>query len=101
MAALTVTEKTERLPLGNLWQRTVRVTTTADAADEWISSEELGMTEIIAVVGTVIHGITAVNGVSVELNARGTGVAEDVNMGDLGIETEEIADVSVTVLGRG
>ena len=72
------------------------------AADEYIAAASLGMSFIHAVVGfSVLGATTSTVSPSFELNARGTGVAEGTNDGDLGIESTDatINDVLVTVLG--
>lgn len=100
MAVLTVTEVTDRLPVGNLVQKTFRTSALGTAAaDEWIAT---GLSWIKAVVGLVVIGATTSTvSLSVTKNAQGTGVAEGTNAGDLGIESTDagIDVVEVTVLG--
>lgn len=100
MAALTNNQtntEVQRVPAGRFWDKTFRVTTGAAQATDWIVT---GFTSIDTVVGFIVHGTTPLDtGTTFELNARGTGVAEDTNHGDLGIETEAAEDVTVTVRG--
>lgn len=100
MAVLTVTEVTDRLPVGNLVQKTFRTSALGTAAaDEWIAT---GLSWIKAVVGLVVIGATTSTvALAVTKNAQGTGTAEGTNPGDLGIESTDagIDVVEVTVLG--
>ncbi len=97
MAALTTTVATLRLPVGNLYMQTFRATAGAAAADEWIAT---GFSFIEAVVGHAVYGATDL-GMNFQKNARGTGVTEGTNPGDLGCEqVTGSALFEVTVLGR-
>jgi len=99
MAALTATELTERLPLGNVSVKTFRTTTgsLAAAADEWIDT---GLSEVLAIVGHAVHGIAGAT-INFVKNAQGTGQAEGSTLGALGIESSAASTVvEVTVLGR-
>lgn len=102
MAVLTATIVGDRLPQGRYIQQTVRVTPGAGAADEWIAAADLGMSEVVAVLGVVPIGATpSLVLPSFTKNARGTGVAEGTNLGDLGIEdTAGSVVMEVTVLGK-
>ncbi len=97
MAALTTTVLTNRLPVGNLYMQSFRATAGAAAADEWIVT---GFSWIEAIVGHATIGATDL-GMNFTKNARGTGVTEGTNAGDLGVEQVTGSAVfEVTVLGR-
>ncbi len=95
MAALSQTKVGFRTPVGSYVEQTFKVTTGAGAADEWIAT---GFKKIIAVVGVAIIGTAGAAATMVfQKNARGTGVSEDTNPGDLGIENASAVAVEVTV----
>ena len=96
MAALTATRVTDRLPVGNLFMQTFRTTPGSAAADEWIVT---GFQTVLAVVGFSPLGATLAS-MNFVLNARGTGVTENTNQGDLGVESSTTGQFLVTVLGR-
>lgn len=101
MAVLTTSRVGERLNLGSYVMMTIRTSAigTAQAA-EWVVT---GLGWIDAVIGVVVIGATtSATALSVQLNARGTGVAEGTNPGDLGIETATAGTnvVEITVVGR-
>lgn len=100
MAALSATRIGDRVTQDRYVERTVQVTTGAAAADEWITAADLGMTELVAVVGVVTVGTaTSATLPSIVLNAQGTGVAAGTNPGDLGIENTLAGTFQVTVRG--
>lgn len=100
MAVVAHTNVTDRLPVGQYVMQTYETSALGTgAADEWIAT---GLTSIIAVVGCAVLGTTtSTTSVAFEINAQGTGVAEDTNHGDLGIEVTDagINQVQVTVIG--
>jgi len=97
MAVLSHAAVTERLQIGNYAVQTFRATAGAAAADEWIAT---GFTTIVAVLGYAVLGATD-KGMNFQPNARGTGVTEGTNPGDLGCEqVTGSAEFQVTVLGR-
>jgi hypothetical protein len=58
MAALTKTDLTKRIPLGDRVLQSFRVTTgSADTGTEWIAT---GLSEIVAVVGVAVKGTSAI-----------------------------------------
>lgn len=95
MAAVTVLETFDRIPLGDVWEQTFRVDPGAGAADEWLP------TGFSRVLGCRLQAIGTSAGASSNavLNAQGTGEAEGSSPGDLGIEAST-GDLFVTVLGR-
>jgi hypothetical protein len=100
VAALTPTFLTGKLPLGHKVTRTFRVSVTSDAAaDEWVDT---GLTYIDAVLGFAVIGQAgAVDVPAFRKNARGTGVAEGTNPGDLAIEVVATDLVlEITVIGK-
>jgi hypothetical protein len=101
MAAVAGAFRGERVHLGNYVLKTFRTSALGTAAaDEWIAT---GLSWIDAVIGVVVIGATtSATSLSVQKNARGTGVAEGTNPGDLGIETATAGTnvVEVTVVGR-
>jgi hypothetical protein len=101
MAVLTVTEVTNRLPVGDKFMKTFRTSALGtNATDEWIAT---GLSWIDAVVGAVIDGIEGdEETLNFVKNAQGTAATAGANPGDLGIEANEAATnvVEVTVLGR-
>lgn len=104
MAALTtVTKVGGRIPDGQFFRQTVRVVTATGVAQaaEWITKAQIGLGEIVAVIGHAVLGTTDV-GCNFVMNAQGTGVAEGTNKGDLGVETTAALtnNLLVTVLGK-
>lgn len=101
MAAVSVTEVTKRLPVGDRVMQTFRTSALGDnSATEWIAT---GLSWIDAVVGVVPIGTAPfANTPSFVKNAQGTGVTAGTNPGDLGIEVEAAGDnaLEVTVIGR-
>jgi len=101
MAALTRTEIVKRFPLGDRSLRTIRATSGAGAnpADEYIVT---GLSYIDAIVGWAVVGTDPTTAPAVfKKNARGTGVTEGTNRGDLGVEFGGTGIVfEVTVIGR-
>lgn len=96
MAALTPSESTKRLQVGDRVFQTFRVTVVNLAAtDEWVPTN---FSRVDAVVSGAVLG-TALANVNFVKNAQGTGVAEDVNPGDVAIESDVATDVEVTVIG--
>lgn len=75
--------------------RTTANTQVANAA-EWIAT---GLSKITKVTGHSVHGATT-SGVNFVMNAQGTGVTEDTNPGDLGVEAGAAVQFQVTVRGR-
>lgn len=101
MAALSVVDGFSwKQSIGGMWKGKVRVLTGAGQAAEWIAAADIGMTHILGARVQVLGTATGVT-TSVVLNARGTGVTEDVNRGDIGIETSGAALVEVEFEGRG
>lgn len=100
MAAVSTTQVTHRLPVGDRVMQTFRTSALADnSASEWIAT---GLSWIEAVVGVVPIGTAPfANAPSFVKNAQGTGVSAGTNPGDLGIEVEAAADnvLEVTVIG--
>lgn len=95
MAVLTATKIGDRRHDGRYVKQTFRVTTGVAAADEWIAT---GFKQIVTVEGPFVHG-AATSGINFVKNARGTGVAENTNAGDLGVEAAAAVVVEVTVVG--
>lgn len=102
MAVLAHTELSKKLPLGTASIKTFRVQTpAADQAADWIATGFGTIVGLISCSVTTTAGAQAAAIPVFVLNARGTGVAENTNHGDLGIETRSAAGiVTVTVLGR-
>lgn len=98
MAALTATEVTKRLPVGDRTMKTLRFTiANANAGDEWIVT---GLSTIESVVGSAVIGQADVAETpAFRKNAQGTDVAEGTNHGDLAVEGNA-ATFEVTVIGR-
>jgi hypothetical protein len=103
MAAITPTGKVKKIPLGHGWlvMGTVVPSGILQAAD-YVSKDKLGLTRIIS--AQVQLGFA--NGASrccMQLNARGTGVAEGTNLGDLGFQVLGSAaqTINFIVYGEG
>lgn len=86
--------------IGGLWMVCVRVLTGANQAAEWIGAEDIGLSDIISVKTQVVGATTGIT-TSYMANARGTGVAEGTNKGDVGIEASASAVVDCQIIGRG
>lgn len=99
MAKLTLTN-VAKFPAGQGFMvvGTASITQAANAT-EWISAGDLGLKDIVA--GGITPQGTALGNVNVVLNAEGTGVAEGVNPGSLGVECSATAKLSFWVVGRG
>lgn len=97
MAALTVTDVGLVRQIGDVVEKTIKVTTGGIAqATEWAVT---GLSEIESVAGAVVLG-TATTGLNFVLNANGTGDTEGNAPGNLGIESEAAATVQITVRGK-
>lgn len=98
MAVIAATRVGGRLPVGDEFEVTLRMSANCgvSAADEWVVTGLRKVTKVIAMIplGTAPSIPNAV------LNARGTGVAENTNLGDLGIEGSGAAQFMITVRGR-
>jgi hypothetical protein len=101
MAKLTVS-RVRKVPLGDFWLVTGRVTTTADSVIEWIQGTDIGISRIISAnLQALDLAPQTTPGVGCTLNAQGTGVAEDVNLGDLGVRTDKIQTLEFWIIGTG
>lgn len=100
MAALAATKVGDRVPQGRYFEQTFKVGPTnavALNATEWFVT---GFSEVVAVVGAATLG-TSTSSLNFVKNARGTGVAEGTNPGDVGIEASLGSTIAeVTVRGR-
>lgn len=76
--------------------QTFRATPGVASATEWIAT---GLSDVIAVVGFAPLGTTLAS-MNFVKNAQGTGVAENTNRGDLGVESSAAIEFEVTVIGR-
>jgi len=104
MAALaTISKVGGRVRRGQFFEQTVRVggATGIAQATEWIAKADIGLNEILGIVGFSVLGTTDI-GVNFVMNAQGTGVAAGTNRGDLGVETTAaLTDgLLVTVYGK-
>ena len=100
MAALTATDLSGRVPHGKYVAITFSLTALGtDSATEWIAT---GLSNIIGILGYAVIGATlSLTPPAFQMNAQGTGVAVDVNPGDLGVEVGEAGEntLQVTVFG--
>ena len=88
MAVLTATIITELQPFGQYMFKVISCTPGAGAADEWIAAADTQMIDVVGLLGiTPVGATTSLVAPSIQLNAQGTGVTIDTNMGDLGIES--------------
>jgi hydrogenase maturation factor len=102
MAAVAGTVVVERQPMGQYEMVVVRTSALGTAAaNEWIAAKTLRAGRIVAILGCVGIGATALTGhPNFTKNAQGTGVAEGTNMGDLGVEVVGAGDnvLEITLL---
>ena len=71
----------------------------AAAADEYISANDLGLSDIVS-AGVTPIGAT-VYASAVQLNAVGTGAAAGSSPGNLGVEVEGACSLTFWAIGRG
>jgi hypothetical protein len=100
MAELVATKVGDRISRGRYVQQTFRVTAGAAAATEWFAT---GFKTIIAILGIVPIGTTAVSTVAkknVGTGTTGTSGTEGDNHGSVAVEASAGSDLEVTVLAE-
>jgi hypothetical protein len=101
MAALTSVTVHARLPVGNYFLITGKVESVTNADDQYVAKADLGVTEILNVVGACVDDSTP-TAVAARKNCAATASAEDSSMGDLLLDTADASGCPVyfTILAR-
>ena len=101
MAALTNVTVQDRIPVGNWFLITGKSAAVTDAADQYVTKESLGITDILNVVGVCVDDSTP-TACAARRNCKATASAEDSSRGDLLLDTADASGCPVyfTILAR-
>jgi hypothetical protein len=100
MAELTPTKVGKRIPVGDEFEQTYRVSCGAASAAEWFATDFRKVTKI---VGAVPQGTTGANVNTVKnsgTGTTGTSGSEDANPGNVAVETSAAVTLEITVRGQ-